>query len=196
MYSHEDLFYTSYRVCNHRNNYPGSFSNTVLGKKSLIYTAITIGGQTYTQTDKHTDIATYRLYRPRSRLSEHRYLIKNIFNDLNPKPVLNLLKFYHCEWDLFPIFIIFKESALCQFFHRVAMSVYVCGVPFSCNLFQGLSLALRSHEGKNYFWWKIRKSFFLPYKWYGKANFLCVKKRQVLASPRIWNWPKWKTKYV
>ena len=44
---------------------------------------------------------------------------------------------------------IFKESALGRFFHRVAMSVYayICVyVPFSCNFFRGLSLALRSHD--------------------------------------------------
>ena len=40
-----------------------------------------------------------------------------------------------------------------------------------------------------------QKSFFLPYKWYEKANIF-FEKRQVLASPRIWNWPKWKIKYV
>ena len=45
--------------------------------------------------------------------------------------------------------VIFKESALRRFFHRVAISVLlsVClSVPFSCNIFLGLSSALRSHE--------------------------------------------------
>ena len=68
-----------------------------------------------------------------------------------------------------------------RFFHRVAMSVHVY-VPISCQLFWGLSLALRSHDQIPASHWSICGIFLVTFCKLYNAFF------QYVFISKAWNW--------